>query len=209
MFILERSLANSLVSLSPRLTVSAGVWEQLPLWAAHGGARPQPVLPPWLSAGPFCPPFIGRSIGSHLHPRGACCPCTCLVYLPFVCGMLVCVCHSLVHGSTASTHRDATCPLVSCPGALAPAKQGSLARLLLFSLWLTARKARGGVPPGGQRPAVISPPSFRKAPHSSFPLFVCVESSYQLQPGTLGSGAWVHALVSHLDVNAAPPCPPQ
>lgn len=167
MFILECSLANSLVSFSPRLTLSAGVYEQLPLWADRGGAGPQPVPPPWSSAGLLCPPFISRPLQSHLHPRGARCPCKCLVYIPFVCGMPGCVSHSLIHGNTAGTHRDAAWLLVAFPWALAPAKQGSLARLLfLLSLWLKARKAQGGVPPGGQHPVLISPRSFLQAPHS-------------------------------------------
>lgn len=57
---------------------------------------------PGLSAWLFCSPLIGPSIQSHFHPYGTYSLCKCLVYIPFIYGMLVCVSYSLIRWSAAS-----------------------------------------------------------------------------------------------------------
>lgn len=49
---------------------------------------------PGLSARLLCSPLIGASVQSHFHPYGTYSLCKCLVYIPFIYGMLVCVSYS-------------------------------------------------------------------------------------------------------------------
>lgn len=104
MFILEYFLANSLVSFSPGLIFSSCVYEQLSLcgWLMTAVLILNLSRHPGLSARLFYSPLIGPSIQSDFHPYGTYSLCKCLVYIPFIYGMLVCVSYSLNHWSAAS-----------------------------------------------------------------------------------------------------------
>lgn len=97
MFILKYFLANSLVSFSPGLIFRSCPTNSSSWVADYCGSCPRPVTPSRV-AGPAVLFSVNWSVTqSHFPPYGTYSLCKCLVYIPFIYGVLVCVSPSLSH----------------------------------------------------------------------------------------------------------------